>query len=373
LPFTWRRFDNKEKNSLNRIDKISVIIPSLNPSDTLVHVVDGLIEAGFGDIIVVNDGSDEAHAEPFDIIGKKSGCTVLTHPQNIGKGAALKTAFSYFVQNRPEKEGLVTMDGDGQHLCADVVKCAHEVMQSVTSVIIGTRDFRHADVPRRNSLGNRLTAFSFRILFGIKLTDTQTGLRGIPVEYVPMMTEIPGNRFEYETNMLIEIERQGLKFLEVDIETVYEEGSNSRSHYRPLLDSIIIFSRILKYSVSSLLSFFVDIGLFWLAIHFLRDTLDPWSIPAATAIARVFSSFFNFNIYKLIVFRQKKSYSSHLWRYYTLAAVQMLTSAGVLWVLDSLLAGTRTAGLLSFLKMLVDTALFFMSYYVQRRWVFKKL
>ena len=352
---------------------VSVIIPSLNPSDTLIHVVDGLIDAGFSDIIVVNDGSDEAHTAPFDIIGKHSECTVLTHPQNIGKGAALKTAFSFFALSRAGKKGVVTMDGDGQHMCGDVVKCAHAVMQSETSVVIGTRDFHHADVPKRNSLGNRITAFSFRILFGIKLRDTQTGLRGIPAKHVPFMLEIPGSRFEYETNMLLEIERRSIRFNEIDIETVYEEGSNSRSHYRPLLDSIIILSRIMKYSVSSILSFFVDIGIFWLAIHFLRETLDPWSIPAATAIARVFSSFCNFNINKLFVFRQKKSYSSHLWRYYTLASVQMLTSAGVLWILDHLLFGTRTAGLLTFLKMLVDTTLFFLSYYVQRRWVFRDL
>ena len=357
---------------MSNIDTISIVIPALNPSETLVHVANGLIDAGFRDIIIVNDGSDQAHEEPFEIIGQHPECTILSHPRNIGKGAALKTAFSFFNQSREGQKGVVTVDADGQHLCGDVVECALAIIRSDESVVMGVRDFYSDDVPKRNSLGNRITAFSFRLLFGITLRDTQTGLRGLPSQYVPLMLDVPGTRFEYETNMLLEIERLGIPFLQIDIATVYEEGSNKRSHFRPFVDSAIIFARILKYALSSVLSFFLDIGVFWIAIRVLSGFFGPWSIPACTAIARVFSSFFNFNLNKLFVFKQKKAYGNHLWRYYTLAVAQMLVSAGLLWILARLLNAPGAAWLLTLLKMLVDTTLFFLSYYIQRRWVFKK-
>ena len=357
---------------MSNVDTVSVIIPAFNPSETLVHVAKGLIDAGFRDIIIVNDGSDQAHEEPFRTIGLYSECTILHHPRNLGKGAALKTAFSFFEQSREGKTGVVTVDADGQHLKEDVIKCALAVIQADESVVIGVRDLYHEDMPKRNSLGNRITAFSLRLLFGITLRDTQTGLRGLPARYVPLMIDVPGNRFEYETNMLIEIERRQIAFHQVDIATVYEEGSNKRSHFRPFIDSAIIFARIFKYALSSVLSFILDIGVFWIAIRVLSGFFGPWSIPACTAIARVFSSFFNFNLNKLFVFKQKKAYGSHLWRYYTLAAVQMLVSAGLLWILAHLLSDPGAAWLLSLLKMLVDMTLFFLSYYIQRRWVFRK-
>ena len=357
---------------MSNVDTVSVIIPALNPTETLVHVAEGLIDAGFRDIIIVNDGSDQAHEEPFIIIGRYPECTILNHTGNLGKGAALKTAFSFFEQSREGKNGVVTVDADGQHLTEDVVKCALAVIRTDESVVIGVRDLYHENMPKRNSLGNRITAFTFRLLFGITLRDTQTGLRGFPSQYVPLMIAVPGTRFEYETNMLIELERRQIPFNQVDISTVYEEGSNKRSHFRPFIDSVAIFARILKYALSSVLSFLLDIGVFWIAIRVLSGFFGLWSIPVCTVIARVFSSFLNFNLNKLFVFKQKKAYGSHLWRYYTLATAQMLVSAGLLWILAHLLSEPGAAWLLTLLKMLVDMALFFLSYYVQRRWVFRK-
>ena len=65
---------------------VSVIIPSLNPDQKLIQVVEGLIQVGFNDIILVNDGSDQAHMQPFQTVARYSQCTILTHEQNKGKG-----------------------------------------------------------------------------------------------------------------------------------------------------------------------------------------------------------------------------------------------------------------------------------------------
>jgi len=357
---------------MDNIDRVSVVIPSLNPSDTLVRVVTGLIETGFCDVIIIDDGSDNEHSEPFRVLEKLPQCTVLTHTVNAGKGAALKTALSFLLQSRPESKGVITADGDGQHLIGDVVKCARVMMQSEDLVVMGVRDFHHSGVPKRNSFGNRITAFAFRMIFGIKLRDTQTGLRGIPYKHIPLMLEIGGNRFEYETNMLLELQRHNIRLHEVEIETVYGAEANESSHYRPFVDSVIIFTRIFKYALSSVLSFIVDINAFWLALRLFGDLLGPWSIPGCTAIARVISSFFNFNVNRRLVFKRNEEYGRHLWRYYMLALVQMLVSAGVLWLLAYLFDGTGSIVLLTALKIIVDTTLFFLSYHFQRSWVFSR-
>ena len=102
------------KSGMN-IMKVSVIIPSLNPDNKLVAVVDALLEEGFKDIIIVNDGSDEEHMAPFNEVAAHSECTILTHEVNKGKGRGLKTAFEFCLENRKDIDGVVTVDGDNQY------------------------------------------------------------------------------------------------------------------------------------------------------------------------------------------------------------------------------------------------------------------
>jgi len=361
---------------MSTLSKISIIIPVLNPSERLVRVVNELIEAGFCDIIIVNDGSDTAYSNPFESIKKIQGCTVLTHETNMGKGAALKTAFAFFMENRPDNTGVVTMDSDGQHRTADVVKCAKALEEHGDSVIMGVRDFNHPDVPRRNAFGNRLTAFAFRVLFGIKLKDTQTGLRGIHRKYLPIMLGIKNNRFDYESAMLIEAEKNDIAFYEADIETIYEKNSNDPSHYRPFADSMLILgvisSRMIKYALSGISTFFLDIGLFWVIIRFLGSFFGPWAILISSILARIVSAYANFYINRRFVFTSNKSLGRQTLRYFILASVQLGVSAGLLWLLSLLITGEHSAGLLTFLKAVVDTFIVVFSFIIQRKYVFRK-
>ena len=108
----------------NDFSKVTIVLPSLNPDDKLNKVVEGLLEAGFKDIVLVNDGSDEAHLEPFRQAGLHKEVTLLVHEVNKGKGRALKTAFSYVVNNRKDSAGVITVDGDNQHTVRDIKACA---------------------------------------------------------------------------------------------------------------------------------------------------------------------------------------------------------------------------------------------------------
>ena len=167
-------------------EQVSIILPSLNPSEKFDRVVDGLIEAGFTDIVIVDDGSRAEKKEHFARAAEHPECTVLTHEVNRGKGAGLKTAFAWLIENRPDSAGAITIDGDGQHLTKDILRCA-EAMTEDGTIVMGCRDFTLDHVPPRSRMGNRFTSAVFRLFCGIRLSDTQTGLRAIPAALFPQM------------------------------------------------------------------------------------------------------------------------------------------------------------------------------------------
>lgn len=107
---------------------VTIVLPSLNPDEKLTAVLYELREAGFDDILLVNDGSDSAHLTYFPSEDDEN-CELLTHEVNRGKGAALKTAFRRFLQSRSESIGVVTVDGDHQHRAEDVRRCAEAMFE----------------------------------------------------------------------------------------------------------------------------------------------------------------------------------------------------------------------------------------------------
>ena len=144
------------------LNRISVIVPSLNPDEKLQKTVNSLLAVGFTDIICVNDGSREDCLPYFP--PESAHITRLTHEVNRGKGAALKTAFSYIQNNRPDSLGAVTVDGDGQHADADVLHCAEAMVAEKDKIILGCRDFSQPQVPKKSRYGNRITSAVFKIL-----------------------------------------------------------------------------------------------------------------------------------------------------------------------------------------------------------------
>ena len=329
-----------------------------------MQVVSGLLEIGFNDIILVNDGSTPERLHYFEDAAKNPECTVLTHEQNRGKGAALKTAFDFVAKNRPDSIGVVTADGDNQHAPSDILACALRMEEYKNRIVLGARDFSLSHVPARSKMGNKLTSFVFKATVGLNITDTQTGLRAIPREYLESFCAIEGDRFEYETNMLLEMKKRSIPFFEEKIATVYID-ENSSSHFNPIVDSIKIYKTIFKYIASSFSSFLIDEGAFFVLSYIFKE-----SIVLCTVIARIISSLFNFFVNQRLVFESKARFAKTFFKYYALCIPQMLVSAlatkGV-----SLLLSASAPILVTLIKILIDTLLFFVSYRIQKKWVFK--
>ena len=177
--------------SERNVTDITIIVPSLNPDEKLIGTLDGIMSKGFKHIVVVDDGSDAQHKQPFEYAREK-GCTVLVHEVNKGKGRALKTAFEHCL-TLPDCIGVITVDGDGQHAAEDIYRCGQDMLYyNNERVILGCRDFSQEDVPFKSRYGNNITRFAFLLLCGIKISDTQTGLRAIPAEFLRAMIEYKG-------------------------------------------------------------------------------------------------------------------------------------------------------------------------------------
>ena len=357
-----------------------VLIPSLSPDDRLPAYVRQLRGAGFGLILVVDDGSAAEYQPIFDTIAQWDGCRVLHHEVNRGKGAALRTGYAY-LRDHTDLQGVITADSDGQHTVPDTLKLA-DAMSEKKELLLGSRDFsRHnPSVPPKSRFGNRMTSFVFKVLYGQWLPDTQTGLRAFPRSLMDFMLDISGDRFEYEMNVLIHCSCRHVPMRAVTIETIYME-ENKGTHFHPIRDSWRIYKLLLgnffKFMSSSVICWLVDIVLFsrlkrW---HFLADLemSTAWlralsrsveAVLLATVIARVASASLNFILNKNMVFNIQKSKGA-VGRYITLCVGVMIVSGVCVSALHALLGINSTV-----IKMVVDFILFFVNYRLQKAWVF---
>ena len=349
-----------------------IVIPSYEPPKLFIDYVKELLTAGATRVIVVNDGSCEKYNNVYSEIRNIEGATLLEYSENHGKGYALKYAFKYIKDNFSDNVCIVTADCDGQHSVEDVFNLAKTARENPNDLILGVRDFSKDNVPRRSRFGNINTRRMFNILYGLKVTDTQTGLRAFSTPLIDKMLEIDGDRFEYEMNMLIVLYKNNVNFTEVPIETIYEEKPSDvdkRSHFKTISDSIkvwgVLFKNLNFYLIASAISIVVEIGLFALCQYkFYQFLLSPALITLCSSItARITSSLVNYFInYKFVFNGQGKS---AIIRYYVLWTASLTLS----YLLTNLFGNVLGLPIVLF-KMLVDVVLSVFNYRIQTVWVF---
>ncbi|MCQ2417763.1 MAG: bifunctional glycosyltransferase family 2/GtrA family protein [Oscillospiraceae bacterium] len=354
---------------MSDFSKILVVIPSLDPDKRLIEVIKNVQEKGFSDILLVDDGSAPENQHFFDE-GAALGCHVLHHEGNKGKGRALKTAFEWFMAERKDALGVVTIDGDNQHHADDIAACTEVMLQQKKdSLVLGVRDFDQPNVPPKSKFGNKCTSGVFRLFCGLKVSDTQTGLRVFPRGIIPQMLQISGERFEYETNMLLVCKQADIPLVEQTIRTIYID-ENATTHFHPIKDSLRIYGIIIRFFISSLLSFILDYGIFNLLYTLFRTGfMAAHRLFFATTIARVLSSVFNFTVNRKAVFHSDAPLTITICRYYILWGVQLLASFGLVKLLSGVFG--EGGAIVAVLKLIVDMFLYFISFRIQQAWVFK--
>ena len=340
-----------------------IIIPALNPDEKLIKLVKKLKKSSLP-IVIINDGSKEECNAIFDTLESKFQCDIFKHIKNLGKGAAIKTGIRYVSARYSESCGYVTADADGQHAADDILKVAEALEKNLDSLILGSRNFSETNVPFKSRWGNRITSTVFLICVGKRCLDTQTGLRGIPKEFTHICLSVPGDRFEYEMNMLLEFARNKISFVHVPIATIYLENNKS-SHFNPIIDSVRIYFNIFKYSISSLGSAVIDIIAFTILINLIFGKTSA-GIFAATVVARCMSGCVNFMLNKHWVFKSENEHGVEMIKYLALFCCQMMMS----WTFVTILSNLSQH--LTIMKILVDIMLFFLSYQIQKKYIFDK-
>jgi putative flippase GtrA len=271
------------------------LIPSYKPTDMLCSLLEKLRLANPSHIVIVDDGSGPAYASIFERAKQVAGTSLLTNAVNLGKGAALKHGMNHILVNHPRCAGIVTADADGQHAAADILKVAAALTENPGRVIFGTRRFG-SDVPLRSRFGNTVSRYLYRLFIGLNLSDTQTGLRGLPRRLLELCLSIRANRYEFETEQLVVIKARRMCVQEIPIETIYIED-NRGSHFRPLMDSAQIYFVLLRYSAASLLTEAADIVAFATAMAWSSD------LVLSNAIGRLVAIWVQFTLLQRFVFR----------------------------------------------------------------------
>ena len=341
---------------------VVVLIPSYKPDEGLITLLEQLTaQDRYAGIVVVDDGGGAEYSSIFTRAEEMEDVFVTHHAVNLGKGRALKTGINEIMQRYPGAH-VVTADADGQHTPRDIARVADALEAGDSStIVLGKRVFGKG-TPLRSLLGNTPPPPPPALSTGKKVYDTQTGLRGLPAELLPEMMRIPGERYEYEMNVLLQAPRDGAEFSEIEIETVYI-NNNAGSHFNPVRDALRVFSRVLAYAASSMLSFAVDYFCYAVLIELAH--LQP---EFAFIGARAISSVVNFSLNRNLVFgAQKGSWWKQALGYYALVVVVAVTG--------SLLVDFGTSGPLYLneyiVKIIVDVMLSVVSFFVQRVLVFR--
>jgi glycosyltransferase involved in cell wall biosynthesis len=338
------------------LTQMAVLIPARRLEPGLTPMLRELSEAGFGAMIIVDDGISATDQPVFAALQQIPRVHLLRHAINLGKGRALKTGINFFLDKLTGFSGLITADADGQHAVSDIVRVAEALGTRPQTAVLGCRSFS-GDVPLRSRLGNKLTRIVFHFFSGHRVTDTQTGLRAFSSALLPELLALPGERYEYEMTVLAHLSAKGIYPVEVPIQTIYIDGNRSSS-FQPLRDSMRIYFVLLRFFASSLISAGLDLVFFTFAFWLTHNILTAM-------IAGRLSSLVNFALNRKLVFHSHRSVASTLWRYYLLAILLAAISYGGIRGLSE---GFGWNVVLT--KILVESVLFLLSFSAQRLLVF---
>ena len=218
------------------------LIPAYMPAQPMLQTARELTNHGFS-VVIVNDGSPSSFDSVFR--NAETFATVITLPENQGKGEALKEGLRFLRDNVVPPYIVVTVDADGQHRIDDVLRVYACAEKHPDDLVLGSRELQK-DAPLKSKIGNSITNFLHRVTTGMRLTDTQTGLRAFSDKSIDRVIRSGGSRYEYEMFMLLNFSR-AKNIREVPIEAVYIDN-NSASHFQPFKDSAKIYKVFFRYA-----------------------------------------------------------------------------------------------------------------------------
>jgi glycosyltransferase involved in cell wall biosynthesis len=212
------------------------LIPAFNAASTLAAVIE--VARSSLPVVVIDDGSTDRTGE----VATTLGATVLRHPANRGKGAALTTGFAWAMER--ELDGVVTLDADGQHLASEIPRFLAARVETGGDLIIGSRRHLFDGMLPRRRLANRFSAWGISWAAGVPVADSQSGFRFYSTRLLRQV-RLRSTGFDMESEVIVSAARQGLKIVTIPIDLGFVDGL-ATSHYRPFTDSLRIAWTVFK-------------------------------------------------------------------------------------------------------------------------------
>jgi len=211
-------------------DDFTVVIPAYNESHTIRDLVERTL-LQIKHVIVVDDGSTDGTADAL----KGLDITLLRHPVNEGKASSLWDGMQE--ARKRAIQGIVTLDGDGQHLPEDIPRLLQYFKQTPDTIVIGSRLHEKANIPRARYNANRFANFWIAWAAGYPIIDSQSGFRIYPADLLDKVrvAHHRSSGFVFESEILIEAGRQGITSLPIPISAIYMPQARA-SHFRPVVD-----------------------------------------------------------------------------------------------------------------------------------------
>lgn len=212
-------------------ERVIVIIPAFNAERTIGNVVAAAREQ-IEPVVVIDDGSVDRTGD----VARDAGAHVLRHPENRGKGAALKTGFAYALENG--YDAVISLDADGQHLPREIPKFLACRAESSADLIIGGRAHLFGQMLPRRRMANRFSAWSIAKASKTGITDSQSGFRLYSAKLLRSI-KLHTDGFDMESEVIVRAGCGGFKVTTTPIELGFVDGV-STSHYKPLMDTLRI-------------------------------------------------------------------------------------------------------------------------------------
>ncbi len=326
----------------------AILIPAYEPDEKLIKLVKELKEKNF-EILIVDDGSGEKYSDIFAAC--EPFAKVIGYSLNAGKGVALKYGMNYIKDKMSECDSFITADSDGQHSVADILRTRDELSIG-KDFVLSVRTLRK-DAPLKSRIGNDISRFLYAVANAHYLPDNQSGLRGFAVKHIDWMTQVKGEKYDYEMNVLLLAEKQGIKVTRLPIEAIYFDN-NAGTHFKPLEDTFKIYGRFFETYMFSIISFIITLGLtivctcLW-GYRFMFPCLYiGWGINAllgqvverytifknikyTPGVRRLVFSIFRYSLYSVLCLAMRPMGFIPFWAAFLIAA--LITSFGEYYVL----------------------------------------
>ncbi len=216
--------------------KIVAVIPAYNEAATIRDVATRALRFLPG-VIVVNDGSTDRTQQELSGLA----LTVVSNPVNLGKGASLWRGFALALAEGAD--AVITLDADGQHCPEDIPRLVEAAKTHPGRIIIGARLWDRDKVPPLRYIGNRFANFWVAWAAGYRVADSQSGFRLYPAPLLRSIKAAPSASFAFESEILIEAGRAGVRSVPVPIAALYPPQARP-SYYRSTVDTARIVRMI---------------------------------------------------------------------------------------------------------------------------------